>query len=138
LWERLDIQPGAHLRRIHYLIVDPKTGNNRIKKMELTASGGLVKPGIRMVDRWAHASTSLAPSRAIWPRLGPSTQFFSKNSAGNVSRRFEPTRHGSGPSIGSGPVAHRFSCHDPSVMSVSAPFSAIDPSLIGHPACEPP
>jgi hypothetical protein len=51
-----------------------------------------------------------------------------KNSAGNVSRRFEPNRRGCWiwqPAGGS-------SAFDPSVMSVYAPlpFSAIDPTLI--------
>jgi hypothetical protein len=29
LWRRFDIRPGAHLRRIHYLILSPKTGEVR-------------------------------------------------------------------------------------------------------------
>jgi hypothetical protein len=59
-------------------------------------------------------------------------QFCCKNSAGSVSRRFEPTavdrQRG---------WRLKVSSHDPSVMSVSTPFSAIDPSLIASSGAKP-
>ena len=60
-------------------------------------------------------------------------QFCCKNSAGSVSR-VEPTGAAVDRQRGR---RLKFSSHDPSVMSVSTPVSAIDPSLIASSGAKP-